>query len=78
MNQPRSLKEELIANDDEFRRLYEDHQACKRQLEVLLRQSLPSQDDEIEAKRIKVRKLHLKDQMESILERHRVAERVTA
>ena len=78
MSQPRSLKEELIANDEKFRRLYEDHKACKQQLEELLRQSLPSQEDEIEAKRIKVRKLHLKDQMEAILQERRVEERVTA
>lgn len=72
MSEPRSLKEELIATDEHFRRLYESHLECKRQLEELRRQALPSQDDEIEAKRIKVRKLQLKDEMETILRQHEI------
>ena len=66
-----ALKEELIETDETFRRLYESHLECKRQLRELRTRSLPSQDDEIETKRIKIRKLQLKDRMEAILRRHR-------
>lgn len=71
------VKEELIATDEEFRRLYEEHQTCEHRLEELAHKSLLSQDDEIEEKRIKLHKLSLKDHMEAILRAHREA-RVTA
>ncbi|HXO18758.1 MAG TPA: DUF465 domain-containing protein [Thermoanaerobaculia bacterium] len=65
------LKEELIATDDEFRRLYEEHQAYERRLHEINQKSLLSQDDEIEEKKIKLHKLTLKDRMEEILRAHR-------
>jgi len=61
------LKEELIATDDEFRRLHEEHQECERRLETLNGRTLLSQDDEMEEKRIKLHKLALKDRMEQIV-----------
>jgi len=71
------IKEELIATDDDFRRLHEEHQACERRLAEINQKSLLSQDDEIEEKRIKLHKLNLKDHMEAILRLHREA-RVSA
>lgn len=71
------VKEELIATDEEFRHLYEEHQTCERRLEELNHKSLLSQDDEIEEKKIKLHKLNLKDRMESMLRAHREA-RVSA
>jgi hypothetical protein len=65
------IKEELIATDDDFRRLYEEHQACERRLAEINQKSLLSQDDEIEEKKIKLHKLNLKDRMESMLRAHR-------
>jgi len=65
------IKEELIATDDEFRRLHDEHQACERRLAEINQKSLLSQDDEIEEKKIKLHKLNLKDRMESILRAHR-------
>ena len=64
------LKEELIRTDDEFRRLYEEHQEYDRRLQELNHKSLLSQDDEIEEKKIKLHKLALKDRMEQILRAH--------
>jgi uncharacterized protein YdcH (DUF465 family) len=64
------LKEELIQTDDEFRRLYEEHQEYERRLDRLNHVTLLSQDDEIEAKRIKLHKLALKDRMQEILRAH--------
>ena len=71
------LKEELIRTDDDFRRLYEEHQEYERRLQDLNHKSLLSQDDEVEEKKIKLHKLVLKDQMEEILRHHRES-RVTA
>ena len=71
MSQYDDLKAELIATDDEFRRLYEEHQASERRLQEINQKSLLSQDDEAEEKKIKLHKLALKDRMEKILRTHR-------
>ncbi|HYO12127.1 MAG TPA: DUF465 domain-containing protein [Thermoanaerobaculia bacterium] len=71
MSQYDELKAELIATDDEFRRLFEEHQASERRLEEINQKSLLSQEDEAEEKRIKLHKLVLKDRMEGILRAHR-------
>ena len=65
------LKEELLRTDDEFRRLYEEHQEYERRLQELNHKSMFSQEDEIEEKKIKLHKLVLKDQMAEILRQHR-------
>ena len=65
------LKEELLQTDDEFRRLYEEHQDYERRLQELNHKSMFSQEDEIEEKKIKLHKLTLKDHMEQILRAHR-------
>ena len=64
------VKERLIASDDTFRQLYEEHQEYKQRLVAIRQKSLPSQEDEIEMKRIKLHKLSLKDRMEAILRQH--------
>jgi uncharacterized protein YdcH (DUF465 family) len=68
-----ALKEELIATDDEFRRLYEQHQGYERRLAELAQKSLLSQEDEIEEKQIKRHKLILKDRMAELLRQHEEA-----
>lgn len=77
MSQYDDLKAELIETDDEFRRLYEEHQEFERRLQELNQKTLLSQEDEMEEKKIKLHKLILKDQMEQILRLHREA-RVSA
>lgn len=66
-----TLINELIASDEEFRRLHEEHQDFERRLEELHLKSSLSQEDEIEAKSIKRHKLWLKDRMELILRSQR-------
>lgn len=63
-------KKELLDTDDEFRRLHEEHQGLERRLEELLQKSFPTEDDELEEKRIKLSKLRLKDRMEEIARAH--------
>ena len=64
------LKQELVQNDENFRQLFEQHQKFENRLEALSQKSLLSPEDELEEKRIKIHKLHLKDQMESLLRAH--------
>jgi uncharacterized protein len=77
MSQYDDLKAELIKTDEEFRRLYEEHQDYERRLQTLTQKQLLSQDEEVEEKKIKLHKLVLKDHMEQILRQHRET-RVTA
>ena len=65
------LKAELIKTDDDFRRLFEEHQEYERRLQAIHQKTLLSQDDEMEEKKIKLHKLALKDRMEQILRAHR-------
>lgn len=68
-----ALKQELIESNQEFRRLHDEHRECERTLQALHQKSLPGQDDEVQEKQIKVRKLALKDRMEQMLRAHRDA-----
>ncbi|HYX26457.1 MAG TPA: DUF465 domain-containing protein [Thermoanaerobaculia bacterium] len=77
MSQHDDLKAELIKTDDEFRRLYEEHQEYERRLREINQKTLLSEGDEIEEKKIKLHKLTLKDKMEHLLRLHREA-RVSA
>ncbi len=70
MSQIDPVKKELIQSDDTFRSLYEEHQESKQRLATIRLKSLPSQEDEIEIKRIKIHKLSLKDRMELMLYKH--------
>jgi len=67
------LKRELIRTDEDFRRLHDEHQACESRLSELVQNSLPSPEDEVEEKRLKLQKLALKDRMEEILREHRTS-----
>lgn len=71
MSERDELREELLQNDAEFRRLHEEHQEYERRLHEIQTNSLPSEQEEAEEKRIKLHKLALKDQMEAILRSHR-------
>lgn len=66
-------KEELLKSDSEFRAWYEEHQQCEKRLDDYQHRELASEEDEIEIKRIKIHKLHLKDQMEARMRQHAAA-----
>ena len=66
-----SLRTELLASDEEFRQLHEEHQTFERRLEELHLRSSLSEEDELEAKSIKRHKLWLKDRMALILRSQR-------
>ncbi|MCB1020150.1 MAG: DUF465 domain-containing protein [Acidobacteria bacterium] len=59
---------ELMATSDEFRRLAAQHSTCDRRIEELSSRKFPSQEEQIEEARLKKLKLHLKDQMQHMVE----------
>ena len=61
------VKEELIATDTEFRRLYQEHQDHERRLDQLTRHHASDASDETELKALKIQKLRLKDRMEEMI-----------
>jgi uncharacterized protein YdcH (DUF465 family) len=65
------LKAHLIATNEEFRRLADEHSELKKQLLAL--EALPhlSYEQELEETRLKKIKLRLKDQMEAIVSQYR-------
>ncbi len=68
-----ALKEELLATDEEFRRLADEHRECEARLTELNQKTLLSEEDEIEEKQLKRHKLTLKDQMAEMLRAHEEA-----
>lgn len=59
----KEIKEHLIATDDDFRRLAEQHQEFERELEVLSQKLYPNEQDQFQETILKKRKLALKDRM---------------
>jgi uncharacterized protein YdcH (DUF465 family) len=65
------LRDVLLANDEEFRRLVLEHTQYSQRLESLLQKRFLSEDEKVEEVRLKKLKLRLKDQMEHIEQRFR-------
>lgn len=65
------LKALLLRTDEEFRQLAAKHQELEERLQELSAKSYLSQPEQFEASTLKKRKLQLKDQMETIVRRHR-------
>ena len=67
------LKAHLMATDEEFRRLCEEHSEYDEKLEALEAKHALTEQDQMEEVRLKKLKLHLKDQMMEIMSRHKPA-----
>ena len=65
------LKELLLKTDEEFRHLATQHHELDDRLHELSQKAYLSEPEQVEEVTLKKRKLHLKDQMEDILRRHR-------
>ena len=70
-NTQEELKAHLMQTDEEFRRLAEQHAQFHQQLEALEAKPHLTPEEEMEEHRLKKMKLHMKDQMNAIISRHR-------
>jgi uncharacterized protein YdcH (DUF465 family) len=65
------IRQSLLMEDPEFRSLFEEHSRCESRLEEIINSAYLSSEDLLQEATLKKIKLRLKDQMESILARHR-------
>ncbi|MFB3916200.1 MAG: DUF465 domain-containing protein [Terriglobales bacterium] len=65
------VRDQLLATNDEFRRLAQEHSQYSQRLEALYQKRYLSDEEKVEEVRLKKLKLRLKDQMESIEQRFR-------
>ena len=71
MMKEEDIKEHLMSENPEFRRLVEEHQQYASKLEELNNRHHMTEQDHIEEVRLKKKKLHLKDQMNSMIQHFR-------
>jgi uncharacterized protein YdcH (DUF465 family) len=71
--QDEELKAHLLATNEQFRTLAEQHAQLKKKIEDIEAKPHVTGDDELEEQRLKKQKLHLKDQMLEILAHHKHA-----
>jgi uncharacterized protein YdcH (DUF465 family) len=65
------IKEHLMRTSEEFRHLADQHHSLKRQVAQLEGKSFLNEQEEIEEQRLKKLKLHIKDQMEAMINDNR-------
>jgi uncharacterized protein YdcH (DUF465 family) len=65
------LREQLLRENAEYRRLAEEHQSYDDQLEDLSSKHFLSAEEQLQEKTLKKKKLLLKDQMYSMIQRIR-------
>jgi uncharacterized protein len=66
-----SVREQLLASHEEFRRLAQQHSQYSHRLNSLIEQRYLSEDEKVEEIRLKKLKLRLKDQMHNIEQEYR-------
>ncbi|MBC7928785.1 MAG: DUF465 domain-containing protein [Bryobacteraceae bacterium] len=65
------IKAHLLATDEQFRQLAHEHHEYDEKIQKLEAKHARTDQDEIEEHRLKKLKLHLKDQMTEIVNRHK-------
>ncbi len=70
------VREQLLASNDEFRRLADEHTQYAQRLDSLIEKKYLSEDEKLEEVRLKKLKLRLKDQMESLEQKFRAVHQV--
>jgi uncharacterized protein len=65
------LQEQLLRENAEYRQLAAEHHACDNQLEIFANKHFLSEEEELQEKTLKKKKLMLKDQMYSIVQKAR-------
>jgi len=69
------IRQSLLANDPELRKLAEEHSRCENQLDQILKSSYLNSEDLAQETALKKLKLRLKDRMEMILAQRQQAVR---
>lgn len=65
-----AIKEILLRDNAEFRRVYDDHQACEKALDEIRGKTRLSPSEADEERDLKKRKLALKDKMYRMMAEH--------
>jgi hypothetical protein len=65
------VRDQLLASNEQFRQLAQEHSQYALQLEALIQKKYLTEDEKLEEVRLKKMKLHLKDQMESLEQKFR-------
>ena len=65
------VRDLLLAQNDEFRRLVQEHSQYSQRLDALSGKRYLSEDEKVEEVRLKKLKLRLKDQMETLEQQYR-------
>ncbi|MFB3921207.1 MAG: YdcH family protein [Terriglobia bacterium] len=68
-----AIREQLMASSEEYQRLREEHARYASQLDQLAAKTYLSEQEQMEEVRLKKMKLRVKDQMEMLVQRARVA-----
>ena len=71
MMKEEEIKEHLMSANPEFRRMVEEHKQYEGQLYDLNHRHHMTEQDHVEEMRLKKKKLHLKDQMNSMMQKFR-------
>jgi len=70
------VRDQLLASNEEFRRLADEHSQYSQRLDSLIQKKYLSEDEKVEEVRLKKLKLRLKDQMESLEQEYRSSHQV--
>jgi uncharacterized protein YdcH (DUF465 family) len=70
------VRDQLLASNEEFRRLADEHSQYAQRLNSLTEKKYLSEEEKLEEVRLKKLKLHLKDQMESLEQKFRTGHAV--
>ena len=70
------VRDQLLASNEEFRRLADEHSQYAERLNSLIEKKYLSEEEKLEEVRLKKLKLHLKDQMESLEQKFRAVHQV--